>query len=137
MYGKGLYDVLTQDEFITLCDKLKNNKDTIGLLKVLRHQFDISLHAAKKETENIFDGVDINEVYKKLCKGVLRKPDKDEFIKVCQNLRENGVMGTLRRLIAEYCNVNDETLSTLESSDFSSLQLRNKDELTYPFLYED
>ena len=136
MYGKGLYDVLSRNEFSTLCCELRNKNDKIGVLKVLRHQFDISLHRAKTVTEGIFNGADVNEVYNTLCQGVLRKPTKSEFIAICESLRENGVMGTLQRLIAKYCdNVNGETFSNLNELDFSALQL--KDELNYPFRYDD
>ena len=138
MYSKGLYDVLTQDEFFILCNELKNNNDKIGLLKVLRHQFDISLHRAKVETENIFNGADVNKVYNTLRQGVLRKTNQTEFIAVCNNLRENGVMGTLQRLIAKYCdNVNGETFSNLNELDFSTLRLKYETELNYPFRYDD
>lgn len=135
MYSKGLYDVLTQDEFFILCNELKNNNDKIGLLKVLRHQFDISLHRAKVETENIFNGADVNKVYNTLSQGVLRKPNKTKFVSVCEDLRCKGVMGTLQRLISKYCNVDGATFSNLQHLDFSVLQL--KDELNYPFRYDD
>ena len=135
MYGKGLYDVLSRNEFSTLCCELRNKNDKIGVLKVLRHQFDISLHRAKTVTEGIFNGADPYKIYDELSKGVLRKPDKKTFSDVCESLRENGVMGTLQRLIAKYTNANGETCSNLNELDFSSLEL--KDELTYPFRYDD
>ena len=136
MYGKGLYDVLSRNEFSTLCCELRNKNDKIGVLKVLRHQFDISLHRAKTVTEGIFNGADPYKIYDELSKGVLRKPNKKTFSDVCESLRENGVMGTLQRLIAKYCdNVNGETFSNLNELDFSALQL--KDELNYPFRYDD
>lgn len=139
MYAKGLYDVVTQNEFFILCNELKTKTDKIGLLKVLRHQFDVSLNRAKNVAENIIcNDADVNEVYNTLCKGVLRKPQETEFISVCKSLRENGAMGTLSRLIAEYCdNVNDDTFANLNNLDFSSLKLRNKEDLTYPFRYDD
>lgn len=135
LYSEGLYDVLTQDEFVTLCHELKSNNDKIGTLKVLRHQFDLSLHAAKVETENLFDGADPHKIYDELSKGVLRKPDEKTFTDVCDLLRKNGAMGTLQRLISKYTNANGETFSKLNELDFSSLEL--KDELTYPFRYDD
>lgn len=124
LFAKAMDEFITREEFIELVPTL----DLIGLMRVVRRQFELGLHESKVLADKLLAGASPEDAYNKYSQGIISNPTEQEFIAVCKLLQKRMEFGTLFRVLQRWSSIQEMPADFSEAMtwDFTGIFIPNE-----------